>query len=139
MKVSAKINGTEVWTIWTEYLPSIIASIEKVIQEDGIVIIKPTKERTNKRNIWNNIQEQILINKLTFKGEEYELQNHSERNQSEEALRGNNQRESEDQERSNENSGPRSGSEEVPGRKPTRKSRGSNNTMAGSKGTDEVK
>lgn len=114
MKVTAKINGTEVWTIWTEYLPSIMASIEQVIQEDGIVIIKPTNKKS------------------------YELQNYSERNQSEKTLRGDDQRESEDQEGSNENRGLGSGSEEVPGRKPTRKSRRSDNTVAGSGGAEEV-
>lgn len=114
MKVAAKINGKEVWTIWTECLPSIIGSMEQAIQEDGIVIIKPT----NKKN--------------------HELQNYSERNQSEETLRRDDQRKSENQEGGNENRGLGSGSEEVPGGKSNRKSRRSDNTVAGSRGTEEV-
>lgn len=41
MKITGKINGETVFNYWTENLQSAEGMIKKIIEEDGIVFIKP--------------------------------------------------------------------------------------------------
>lgn len=41
MKITGKINGETVFNYWTENLQSAEGMIKKIIEEDGIIFIKP--------------------------------------------------------------------------------------------------